>query len=292
MNAPPAASALPASRPRPCLLRTTRDAISDAEFLPYRRVLAPIFERAALAPSLVELLLADRNLWRMTFTHKSVDAAYNYEALEFLGDSHLVGYVKQRLCQAFPQYFNSEGIKVIARLTSNLINKDTLAHKSRQLRFDSLLRVGQSAGHQRVSLLEDVFEAFVATTLILALRFEEANYLAFNLLYAVLDVVYPLSNMTLDNLYDPKTMLKELAEKRAAGQNPLGTVDYHTRFVRNLHEATCFLTRHGSAAAEAMGTGVHANKKEAEKRAAAEALLRLKEEGHAAKINFSHHLHY
>jgi ribonuclease-3 len=85
------------------------------------------------------------------------------ERLEFLGDSILAAYVSRRLFMEFPDF--DEGRLTIGR--ANLVNTDVLAQLARQLNIGDYLTLGvgeeSSGGRSKRTILAGAFEAVVAT---------------------------------------------------------------------------------------------------------------------------------
>ncbi|MDA8197736.1 MAG: ribonuclease III [Actinomycetota bacterium] len=85
------------------------------------------------------------------------------ERLEFLGDSILAAYVSRRLFEQFPDF--DEGRLTIGR--ANLVNTDVLAQLARSLNIGDYLVLGvgeeASGGRRKRTILAGAFEAVVAT---------------------------------------------------------------------------------------------------------------------------------
>jgi ribonuclease-3 len=83
------------------------------------------------------------------------------ERLEFLGDAVIELSVANHLFQSFPYLNEGE----LTKIKSVVVSGSTLARKAHELGLDECLFLGKGeengGGRQRVSLLEDVFEAFV-----------------------------------------------------------------------------------------------------------------------------------
>jgi len=260
---------------------TTHDVISDAEFEPYRRVLTSVFEWVGLESALIEFILLDRNLWRMTFTDKSFDAAFNYNALEFTGDSELAAFIKEHVACKFPQYYTSAGVKVLSRISSNMVSKEVLANLSKQLGFWPLVR-GRNAKQLPMSIAEDIFEAFVGTLSIVLLRVANRNQRQ-EILFSILHTIYTtfVNDLNTDNMFDAKTMLKELVDNNKS----LGLLFYEHTMHGEKNVARAFLSCPSTGARTFLGEAEHRNKKEAEKRAAHIALGILEEKGYTRRTN-------
>lgn len=272
-------------------LITTDDVISDEEFHRYAVTLTAIFERAGLDAALIEFILSKRNLWRMTFTDRSFDATYNYEALEYWGDAVLSCFMREFVAEHFHIYFNGGGVKLLARLESNMVSKPVLSRLSKKLGFHALVRASDNVKPQKTSLQEDIFEAFVGAMKIIMHEVADRET-SQDFMHAVLTSIYASETLSLEDMYDPKTMLKELAEKKSIVNNrPLGMLEYTLKTqTGSKNTVQCFLTYESDGRRRFMGEATNRCKKEAEKKAAQLALDILKKEGYSRVINRTDHI--
>jgi ribonuclease-3 len=190
--------------------------------------------------------------------------ACSYERLEFLGDAVLGHAVAQILLTEFPDADQGE----LTRIRSHLTRSATLAQKASLLGFDQYIELGASEemahGRERSALLEDVFEAVIG-----ALVLDGGWEPAFSFIQAEFrDELDELDEKTL-MLADPKTALQEAAQARGL---PLprylqvGSTgpDHKPRWAFAVEWD-------GEEVARAEGR----NKRDAQKRAARRALVRL-----------------
>lgn len=110
----------------------------------------------------------DHDLLRRALTHKSyanerreTSSSHN-ERLEFLGDMVLGFVVGEMIYRSFPNL--QEG--ALSKIKAHLVSASTLASKARALGIGRYLRMGageaRSGGAEKLSLLADGFEAIVA----------------------------------------------------------------------------------------------------------------------------------
>lgn len=104
--------------------------------------------------------------YKIAFTHKSYsnenNLDYSYERLEFLGDAILSAHVTHFIWNNFPQMSEGE----LTNLRSKAVRQETLAAATLSLRLEKYLFLGKgeesTGGKQRVSILSDLFESFLA----------------------------------------------------------------------------------------------------------------------------------
>jgi ribonuclease-3 len=110
----------------------------------------------------------DRDLLARSLTHKSfanerreTSSSHN-ERLEFLGDTVLGFVIGELIYRSFPNL--QEGS--LSKIKAHLVSSSTLAAKGRELGIGRYLRMGageaRSGGAEKLSLLADGFEAVVA----------------------------------------------------------------------------------------------------------------------------------
>ena len=110
----------------------------------------------------------DQDLLERALTHKSYSnenrevRAPNNERLEFLGDAVLGFVVGEMIYRSFPNL--QEG--ALSKIKAHLVSATMLAAKGRVLEIGRFLRMGageaRSGGAEKLSLLADAFEAVVA----------------------------------------------------------------------------------------------------------------------------------
>lgn len=168
-------------------------------------------------------------LYTKAFTHVTHDAVNHYEVYEQLGDitvnKFLVWYFHHKLSRYGELFHSTLGVKIVARLRIKYGSKQVLSDLADRLGFWAYIRVGEtmSAG-RRMSVLEDVFEAFIGVTeYIVDSRLMKG--LGYVVCYRILESLFdpiPL-DVSYEQLFDAKTRLKELFDVH---RDAIGTVTY------------------------------------------------------------------
>ncbi len=103
-------------------------------------------------------------LFEEAFTHSSYANEHktdDNERLEFLGDSVLSLIAASFLYRTFPNYHEGD----LAKLKSIIVSTQVLASFTKQLQLDTYLKLGtgekRNMGQAKPTILEDLFEAFV-----------------------------------------------------------------------------------------------------------------------------------
>jgi len=209
-----------------------------------------------------------RRLLAQALIHRSYRAGGeptdSNERLEFLGDAVLGQLVAEHLYRDFPRWTEGE----LTKLKAAVVSEVTLSEAARRIGLGDFLVMAkgeeQSGGRERASLLSDALEAIIgATYLDRGLR--AARTLVVRLLREAITALEQDEQRR-----DFKTLLQELTQGRHK-QPPAYRVvaeegpDHDKTFVVEAR-----LGRH------LLGQGVGKSKKEAEQRAAQEALEDLK----------------
>ena len=104
---------------------------------------------------------SDKNLLKQALTHSSVDSNFNYERLEFLGDSIISFFISEYLYKKFTD--DKEGNLTIKR--AQLVNKDYLSSVSKSLNLFEYINI-----QEKVSISPrihtDIFESIVGAILL------------------------------------------------------------------------------------------------------------------------------
>lgn len=221
-------------------------------------------ETLTRAEAVVGHVFADRSLLARALTHPSVSAddtvLLDYERLEFLGDAVLGLIVVEEIYRRFPEL--AEG--VMTKLKISVVSGSSLVAAAERLGLADLIALGDSergTGTRGLrSALENAFEAVAG-----------AIYLDGGLDAARSFVVLTLGDRITEDaverleLEHPKSRLQEIVQ--ADGR----TVQYHIVSEEGPPHARLF-TAEVRVSGRLMGSGVGASKKEAEMRAAQEAL--------------------
>jgi ribonuclease-3 len=182
------------------------------------------------------------------------------ERLEFLGDAVLGQIVAEYLYQSFPQWTEGE----LTKLKAAVVSEVTLSEAARRIELGRFLVMAkgeeQSGGRDRPSLLSDALEAIIGATYL-----DRGLRAARELVLGVLGEAISALEQD-EQRRDFKTLLQELIQGRHQ-QPPVYTVvaeegpDHDKTFVVGVR-----FGRH------LLGEGVGKSKKEAEQKAAEEAL--------------------
>ena len=205
-------------------------------------------------------------LYALALTHRSYAfenaSGEHNERLEFLGDAILGAVVTDLIYNRYPDLNEGE----MARLRASVVNTNALADLSSELGLGQRILLGKgeesSGGRHKASLLANAFEAVVG-----AIFLDRG-------LEAATEALKPLfvdrleESIQARNRYDAKTALQEISV-RDSGELPSYRVassgpDHDKRFEAHVYVRD-----------ELFGSGAGRSKKEAEQKAATEALERL-----------------
>lgn len=112
----------------------------------------------------------DEHLYEIAFTHSSYSALhgldYNYERLEFLGDSILGAIVSEYLYRKYPDYEEGD----LTKIRSNYVCQNALIYYSHKLGLKDYLRVSIEESNltknEVISITADLFESFLGAMFI------------------------------------------------------------------------------------------------------------------------------
>ncbi len=209
--------------------------------------------------------LLERALTHRSFSNEQRDLrSPNNERLEFLGDTVLGFVVGDLIYRTFPNL--QEG--ALSKIKAHLVSATTLAAKGRELGLGRYLRMGageaRSGGSEKLSLLADAFEAIVA-----------AIYLDGGLSAAeafVRRIFTPdVAGIDVGDLsfHDYKTALQETAQSLGLPLPEYRVVDEYGPD----HEKSFVVEVYWDGESFALGKG--SSKREAQRKAAKEALRKL-----------------
>ena len=201
------------------------------------------------------------------FTHSSYvnehkkDNSHDNERLEFMGDAVLQLYSARRLYDLQPPL--KEGLMSTRR--SNLVCEKMLAIIARETHLNDFLKLGQgeekSGGRDRDSIIADMVEAFIG-----------AVYLDTDIdnVFKLLDLLFLKHIQEIDeSTYDYKTKLQEYVQADSKR-----TISYELVYAKgpsNKPEFKMAVKIDGLV----YGYGIASSKKEAQKRAAKDALEKM-----------------
>lgn len=186
------------------------------------------------------------------------------ERLEFLGDAVLELTISQYLFQKYPSM--SEGD--LTKLRASIVCEPSLVRFANELNFGELVLLGKgeelTGGRERPALLADVFEAFIG-----ALYLDQGMQVVLEFFE---QIVYPkINNGNFSHLMDYKSQLQELIQRDGSGN-----IEYKILQEKGPAHNREFVSR-VSLNNEVLGNGIGRSKKEAEQKAAQEALKKLQQ---------------
>ena len=158
---------------------------------------------------------ASLRLYELAFTHSSVDKNNNYEMFEQLGDLTINKFLVFYFYTRFPKLCNPFGVKIVARLRIKYGSKQVLSAIADYYEFFPKIRTAEvvTSGTRRLSLLEDVFEAYVGVTEHI-LDEELGRGVGWAMVYNMLEHIFDEMTICLNytSLFDAKTRLKEVCD--------------------------------------------------------------------------------
>ncbi|MFD2670145.1 ribonuclease III [Marinicrinis sediminis] len=210
----------------------------------------------------------EKRLLQQAFTHSSyvnehrMEKYEDNERLEYLGDAVLELAMSEYLYHRHHTFSEGE----LTKLRASIVCEPSLVHFADQLQFGEYVRLGKgeemTGGRTRPALLADVFEAFIG-----ALYLDQGLPAVKTFLK---QYVFPqLADDGKPQVQDYKTQLQEKVQ-----QQGLGSLSYRITDERGpAHDREFVAEVHMND--QLLGTGSGRSKKEAEQRAAAEALKAL-----------------
>lgn len=244
-----------------------------------KSILVQFLNETNVKDEYIHLLTDNIDQYQVAFTAPSYNPITNYEMYEMLGDSTANEAMVWYFYNLFPQLHCPQGVKIIARLKINNSNTESFSAFSKRLGFLPYIRaLPEELEDEDVQLkiMEDVFEAFIGVTkLTLVEKFGYmgvGNQIVFNMIKTLMDE----RNIVLDpeELYDTKTRLKELFDKRDI-QNMYGKLKYI--YTEKPKTVKIFFVQNGNFVFISQGEGN--TKAIQEKDAARKALEFLKSQG-------------
>ncbi len=212
----------------------------------------------------------DKTLLKTALTHssfynenkKKTDVTPSNERLEFLGDTILEIVISEYLYNTFPE--DKEG--VLTQIRQRLVCESALASASRRIELGDFLFLGKGddlgGARERNSVLADAFEALLA-----AVYLDNGE----NGLCVAKELILSLMKNQLENCYsnygDYKTQLQQLVE-----QDGKEILYYEVISEKGPAHERIF-TVAAKLNSNTIGTGEGRSKREAEQKAAREALL-------------------
>ena len=212
-----------------------------------------------------DLGLLDQALTHTSFANEAKRNTVHNERLEFLGDAVLELASSTYLYRHFPNMPEGE----LTRTRASVVCSETLARLAEGLHLGDCLRLGRgeelSGGRTRQTNLEDVFEAVIG-----AIYLDQGWEAAEAYVMRCLAPAFQLARQG-EAFKDYKTLLQELVFQR---DNQ--SIDYELVEEKGPDHAKSF-TFCVRVTGRVLGTGTGRSKKEAEQRAARQALEKLEQ---------------
>lgn len=166
---------------------------------------------------------ASMSIYASAFTSELVDPVNNYQVLEQVGDLTGNKFIVNYMYEKFPQLDCAEGVKVVARLRINYGAKQSFSEIARKLGFWPFISATNDLRQRKMKpLLEDVFEAFLGATERILDKKKRIG-VGYAIVYDILATIFDDMDISLryEDLYDPKTRLKELFDVHEESLGPL-----------------------------------------------------------------------
>lgn len=250
---------------------------------PFKSLITGLLTKGNISPKYMKALTDNDSMrkYEQSFTATSADATNNYEMFEQLGDLYANSFIVWYAYRRFPQLVCPNGVKVVARLRINYGAKQSFHNIADKLGFWPFISASyEQRGKNKKSLLEDTLESFCGVTAYIIDKRTRPGVgyaIVYDILASIFDDI-PIS-LEYEDLYDPKTRLKETFDKFRAD---LGNVDYTFEYTDMYTTATAWKLPHKKAPREtwvAIGTGRASGQKDAEQKASLEGLETLKANG-------------
>jgi ribonuclease-3 len=226
-----------------------------------------IQEKLARCEEILHYRFIDRELLETCLTHASISKTrlMSNERLEFLGDAILGAIVCESLYHRFPEAPEGE----LTRLKSSLVSRNTCAAITKELGLDRCMLLGKGLSiHNEVpsSILAGVIEALVAGVYFDG-GMEACRRLVERMLASRLE-----QNTQFDRARNFKSQLQQLSQK-SFGETPI----YQVLDEKGPDHSKCFQIS-AVIGPQTFPSAWGASKKEAEQRAACNALLEIQGE--------------
>jgi len=184
----------------------------------FKDFLKNILKKTGVRKELIDILTEDSSMliYNNAFTSDSVDMDNNYQILEQIGDLTGNKFISNYMYERFPLLDRTEGVQVVARLRINYGAKESFSEFARSLGFFDFITATNELrkSNNMKDLLEDVFEAFLGATERILDRRKRVG-VGYAVVYDILGTIFDNIEISLryEDMYDPKTRLKELLEK-------------------------------------------------------------------------------
>ena len=198
----------------------------------------------------------------LTHTSKEVfSSPYNFERLEFLGDSIINFIVSYKLFKDFKD--KMEGF--LSKNKSLLISKEFLSLFAKELKIDEFIMLGKGeeidGGREKSNILCDAFEALIA-----AIFLDSGIKNVRKIMNKLVDKYHN------ENSFDSKTLLQEITQEKFKTLPTYELIEESGEEHNKIFKMGVFINN------KLYGIGIGKSKKEAEKEAAKNTISLLKDE--------------
>jgi dsRNA-specific ribonuclease len=244
----------------------------------FKDFLKNILKKTGVGKDLITILTEDSSMliYNNAFTSDSVDMDDNYQILEQIGDLSGNKFISNYMYERFPVLDRTEAVQVVARLRINYGAKESFSEFARSLGFFEFITATNELRKSNMKdLLEDVFEAFLGATERILDRRKRVG-VGYAVVYDILATIFDNIEISLryEDMYDPKTRLKELLEK---DKKAYGKEQYRNVRTDNLVRSEVVQILNGVETV--IGVGVASLQTPAEEKAAQMALETLAKQG-------------
>lgn len=191
----------------------------------FKDLINSVLKKGNLKKKYRDMLTDDASMciYASAFTSELVDPVNNYQVLEQVGDLTGNKFIVNYMYEKFPQLDCAEGVKVVARLRINYGAKQSFSEIARKLGFWPFISATNDIRQRKMKpLLEDVFEAFLGATEKILDKKKRIG-VGYAIVYDILATIFDDMDISLryEDLYDPKTRLKELFDVHEESLGPL-----------------------------------------------------------------------
>jgi len=255
---------------------------------PFETFIMGLLKKAKVGEADIQKFMGHIKVFEQAFTHSSANPQWNYEVLEFQGDSIVNYCTVEYLSRKFPELTadDGSGVGTLARLKINMVSKSVFAKCAESMGFGEHIASNMYVRREDMkSLLEDTFEAFNGALhkvqTLCDPQSKRPGYLvgvgaSYRLISSYFDTLEISTRY--EDLYDPKTRLKQLLERVRKGYPKFSTdqhLDDHGKIV-----FTTRVTIPGMGSPTVWGVGVGFELAVSEQNACEEAVQALKKAGY------------
>lgn len=225
-------------------------------------------------------------LYSTAFTSESFDQDNNYEFLRGLGEMTLQQVIVQYIIETYPNIFTPEKKAIVTDMKKFLVQGDFFIDYLKKIGGSSYIKfLGSSSGsiHTDPSdrILLEVFQAFLGATERLLSHNREIGYKTCYLIVKDILSKNPLPEISYEILVDPKTILKEMIDRKIPR---LGYIQYKDEKLEGVYTSEGIFTELGGSTfyvkilrgGDVIGEGWSREKSSAEKQAARRAITKLR----------------